>query len=129
MTKQNDSIDVHIADLTFTFDYSDKHLGQTFKKADQVTHAVRKIVNQYQTGKISQPQLVEEVNEELESTYDLILGEGAYKQIYEVFPSIISLCIEYPRMMEQIKQKVETKKIRELKRKERLMKKARRRRS
>ncbi|MDN6291470.1 MAG: hypothetical protein L0J35_00170 [Tetragenococcus halophilus] len=124
-----DDIQIKIGNLDFTFKMNDHHFTETMKKAEVAEHKVKKLVSQYQTNAIKENEFFDKANKELESIFDLMLGVGTYKQLYEQTPSVFTLANIYVQVTEDIKKEAIKKKNRQIKNRERLMRKAKKRRS
>lgn len=124
-----DEIPIKIGDLDFTFKLNDRHFTETMNKADVTEQKIKKLVSQYQTNAIKEDEFFKEANKELESIFDLMLGEGTYKQLYDHTPSVFTLASIYVQVTEQIKTEANKMRKKQLKNKERLMRKAKKRRS
>lgn len=85
---QQTGIPIEIGPLKFTFDTSDENIKKFFKKAAELEKLENKenIID------------LDSLKEDIKLGFDVILGEGAFEQIYNLTPSVIA-CRTY---LEQI---------------------------
>ena len=91
-TKQT-GIPVEFGELQFTFDTSDESI-KTFYDAAQAT------LTEMNNVKDDDLDAAKDI---LQKGYDLMLGEGAFKQIYEQTPSLIEVTRYFMQLAEGIK--------------------------
>lgn len=91
-TKQT-GIPVEFGELQFTFDTSDESI-KTFYDAAQAT------LTEMNNVKDDDLDAAKDI---LQKGYDLMLGEGAFKQIYEQTPSLIEVTRYFVQLAEGIK--------------------------
>lgn len=77
-------IPVHIGELEFTFDTSDEAIHSLLQKHEKVVEKITSIKEGDDEG----------AKKALKEGFDLLLGAGAFKQIYTQSPSTIE-CIKY----------------------------------
>lgn len=94
-TKQT-GIPVEIGDLTFTFDTSDESI-KSFRDSAQST------LDEMKNVKDDDLDAAKKI---LEKGYELMLGEGAFKQVYEQTPSLIEVTRYFVQLAEGIEKEL-----------------------
>ena len=94
-TKQT-GIPVELGELKFTFDTSDESI-ETFYDAAQTT------LTEMKNFKDDDMDAAKEI---LEKGYDLMLGKGAFKQVYEQTPSLIEVTRYFVQLAEGIQEEI-----------------------
>lgn len=94
-TKQT-GIPVELGELKFTFDTSDESI-ETFYDAAQTT------LTEMKNFKDDDMDAAKEI---LKKGYDLMLGKGAFKQVYEQTPSLIEVTRYFVQLAEGIQEEI-----------------------
>lgn len=81
------AIPVKIGELDFEFNLTDNSIREFEAESEAAEKTLMKIVEDYQSNSISEAEVIEKLNAQLEKLFDLMLGDGTYKKIYEQTPS------------------------------------------
>lgn len=81
-------IPIEIGDLKFSFDTSDESIKEFYAQANEVRKGLENITID------DEENAIEQVKEVLKQGFDVMLGEGAFEQIYALSPSI-TICTDY----------------------------------
>lgn len=94
-TKQT-GIPVEIGELKFTFDTSDESIKNYYDAGQKTLKEMQNV----------EDDDLDAAKEILEKGYDLILGKGAFKQIYKQTPSLIEVTQYFMQLAEGIQEKL-----------------------
>lgn len=82
-------IPVEIGDLKFSFDVSDESIKKFRNEAIKVQKELEEIAISD-----NDDQALEQAKDALKRGFEIMLGEGSFKKIYDISPSLV-LCIQY----------------------------------
>lgn len=83
-------IPVEFGDLKFSFLLTDKFLNEFRERALALQEEIKGV----SVDNISEEEMLSELGRVLKKGFDSILGDGAYDQLYEKWPSVMTL-VEY----------------------------------
>lgn len=86
---QKPEIPVEIGDLKFSFDVSDESIKKFRNEAIKVQKELEEIAISD-----NDDQALEQAKEALKRGFEIMLGEGSFKKIYDISPSLV-LCMQY----------------------------------
>lgn len=86
---QKPEIPVEIGDLKFSFNVSD----ESIKKFRNEAIKVQKVLEEIAISD-NDDQALEQAKEALKRGFEIMLGEGSFKKIYDISPSLV-LCMQY----------------------------------
>lgn len=86
---QKPEIPVEIGDLKFSFDVSDESIKEFRNEAIKVQKELEEIAISD-----NDDQALEQAKEALKHGFEIMLGEGSFKKIYDISPSLV-LCMQY----------------------------------
>ncbi len=90
ITIEKNTVPVTIGALDFEYTVTDKNVLSFEKIATESEKTLVQVLHDFQEDKIDEPEMVKKANAELSVLFDLLLGEGAYKKIYEQTPSVLT---------------------------------------
>ncbi len=98
------TIPVEIGKLKFEFDVSDESIKNFYEKSFETFKEIETIeVDEDEEEEV----IFEKAKDILKKSFDLMLGEGAFVQIYELSPSIFILTNYYKQLYEGISKELE----------------------
>lgn len=98
------TIPVEIGKLRFEFDVSDESIKNFYEKSFETFKEIETIeVDEDEEEEV----IFEKAKDILKKSFDLMLGEGAFVQIYELSPSIFILTNYYKQLYEGISKELE----------------------
>lgn len=98
------TIPVEIGKLRFEFDVSDESIKNFYEKSFETFKEIETIeVDEDEEEEV----IFEKAKDILKKSFDLMLGEGAFVQIYELSPSIFILTNYYKQLYEGISEELE----------------------
>ena len=86
---QKPEIPVEIGDLKFSFDVSDESIKKFRNEAIKVQKELEEIAISD-----NDDEALEQAKEALKRGFEIMLGEGSFKKIYDISPSLV-LCMQY----------------------------------
>ncbi|MEN0648917.1 DUF6673 family protein [Caldifermentibacillus hisashii] len=86
---QKPEIPVEIGDLKFSFNVSDESIKKFRNEAIKVQKELEEIAISD-----NDDQALEQAKEALKRGFEIMLGEGSFKKIYDISPSLV-LCMQY----------------------------------
>jgi hypothetical protein len=86
---QKTEIPVEIGDLKFSFNVSDESIKKFRNEAIKVQKELEEIAISD-----NDDQALEQAKEALKRGFEIMLGEGSFKKIYDISPSLV-LCMQY----------------------------------
>ncbi|MEK6452619.1 DUF6673 family protein [Caldifermentibacillus hisashii] len=86
---QKPEIPVDIGDLKFSFNVSDESIKKFRNEAIKVQKELEEIAISD-----NDDQALEQAKEALKRGFEIMLGEGSFKKIYDISPSLV-LCMQY----------------------------------
>lgn len=98
-------IPVEIGELNFVFDTSDESVKKFRKDLDAVYEKLKKIdTNSKKTE--DEDKLFDEAKNYLSEGFELVLGKGAFDEIYKQTPSVLRLVDYFVKLSEGIKEEL-----------------------
>lgn len=98
---QRTSIPVEIGELEFEFKTTDENIAAFRKKAEEISKDLQNIEP---SG--TDDEILEQTKDVLRQGYDLILGDGAFDQIYEQTPSVMNLANYFMQLSDGINEEL-----------------------